>query len=96
MNIAQHVYNISLEKPLHPAIIFEGRTTTYQELEQAIVKSMCELKAAGVKKGDRVALVLPNVPGFIIFYCATVRLGAIAVCLNSSLTQRELIYFIED
>jgi long-chain acyl-CoA synthetase len=54
------------------------------------------LKQAGVAKGDKVALVLPNVPEFFYFYFAAVKLGAVAVPLNTSSTPYELNYLLDN
>lgn len=54
------------------------------------------LKRAGVVKGDKVALVLPNVPEFFYFYFAAAKLGAVAVPLNTSSTSYELNYLLDN
>jgi len=54
------------------------------------------LQRAGVVKGDKVALVLPNVPEFFYFYFAAVKLGAVAVPLNTSSTPYELSYLLDN
>ncbi len=54
------------------------------------------LKRAGVVKGDKVALVLPNVPEFFYFYFAAAKLGAVAVPLNTSSTSYELSHLLDN
>jgi len=54
------------------------------------------LNQAGVVKGDKVALVLPNIPEFFYCYFAAVKLGAVAVPLNTSSTPYELSYLLEN
>ena len=54
------------------------------------------LAGLGVKKGDRVGLLLPNCPQYVIAWYATVRLGAIAVGNNPLYTRRELTHQIKD
>ncbi len=50
----------------------------------------------GVERGDRVALQLPNIPAFVAFYFATLRLGAVVVPMNPLLTEAETLYGLSD
>src|ERR1043165_9455236 len=52
--------------PDHPAILFKGRTISYGSLERSSDACAAALRALGVARGDRVALVLPNCPQFVI------------------------------
>ena len=54
------------------------------------------LAAAGVRRGDRVALMLPNVPSFVVWYYAALRLGAIAVSISTRLTASEVAFVVTD
>jgi len=54
------------------------------------------LMDAGIVKGDKVALVLPNIPEFFYYYFAAVKLGAVAVPLNTSSTTYELNYLLDN
>src|SRR3954453_14418845 len=64
------------------ALTFYGTTFDFARLGTLTEKMAASLAAQGVKKGDRVALMLPNCPQYIISFFATVRLGAIATQLN--------------
>lgn len=96
MNIAQNIERATRHFPESPAIFFEGQTITYRELSAAVDRTAHGLAALGVAPGDRVALFLPNIPAFPIAYLATVKLGAIAVSVNSMLTTEELSYVLSD
>src|SRR5271169_5915447 len=96
MNIAKNLERASLYFPEKPALIFEGRTYIYQELNQQVNRAANVLKALGVEKGDRVGLFLPNVPAFIISYFAVEMLGAIAVSISSASKAREVKYIVND
>lgn len=63
--------------PLSQAIYFQGWRCTYQELDIYADQFATALSKIGVKKGDVIAIDLPNCPQFIIAYYAIVRLGAI-------------------
>ncbi len=96
MNIAQNIERATRHFPDATAIAFEGRTISYRALSAAVDHAAHGLVALGVAPGDRVALFLPNIPAFPIAYLATVRMGAIAVSVNSMLTTEELRYVLRD
>lgn len=75
--------DIAEETPGAPALIHGGRTMSFAELLDAAGRVAQGLADLGVTPGDRVALWLPNVPAYPIFYFACIRLGAIAVAVNT-------------
>ena len=79
-----------------PAIAWFGRHISYRELLQEVEKFSALLAKVGVKPGDRVGLILPNCPQYVIAYYATVRLGAIIVGNNPLYTHRELAHQLND
>jgi len=96
VNIAQNIERATRHFPDEPAIFFEGQTITYRALASAVDRVAHGLTELGIAPGDRVALYLPNIPAFPIAYLATVKLGAIAVSVNSMLTTEELSYVLSD
>ncbi|MCR2793169.1 long-chain-fatty-acid--CoA ligase [Microbacterium sp. zg.Y625] len=79
-----------------PALEFFGAVTTYGQLGEQIQRAAEGLRRLGVKKGDRVALVLPNCPQHVVAFYAALRLGAIVVEHNPLYTARELRHQFED
>ena len=69
---------------------------TYKELNQAINLFSTGLQQLGVKPGDRVTVMLPNCPQFIIAAYAIWRLGGILVCGNPLFVEREIEYLLND
>ncbi|TAM70180.1 MAG: long-chain fatty acid--CoA ligase [Microbacteriaceae bacterium] len=84
------------EYPGHIALEFFGATTTYSELGDRIARVAHSLHKLGVRKGDRVAIVLPNCPQHVVAFYAVLRLGAVAVEHNPLYTPRELRHQFED
>ena len=82
--------------PQNVAIEFFGRETTYAELGDQIERAAEGLRRLGVKKGDTVALVLPNCPQHVVAFYAVLRLGAIVIEHNPLYTPRELRHQFED
>ncbi len=77
-------------------IKFMGLSLTYQETANLIDKFVGSLAELGVKKGDRVAIHLPNCPQFIITYFAALKLGAIIVPCNPLYVAREMKHQLND
>jgi len=78
------------------ALILMGQEMTYSELNQNVNRFASALAGLGIAKGDKVALVLPNIPQMVIATYALFRLGAIAVMNNPLYTERELEYNLKD
>lgn len=79
-----------------PVIILDDVTLTYGRLDELSARAAAMLKGQGIAPGDRVGLVLPNVPHMPALYYALLRIGAIVVPLNPLLTARELGYHFSD
>lgn len=77
----------------HPddiAMTFNDQNTTYAELARKVNRFAAVLSGQGVKKGDRVALILVNSPTYVISFFAILKLGAVAVNLSVGITGDEL------
>ncbi|HKF67338.1 MAG TPA: AMP-binding protein, partial [Vicinamibacterales bacterium] len=84
------VSDMAARLPDHPAVAFKGRTISYRTLEGLSDACAAALQSLGVARGDRVALVLPNCPQFLIVELAVWKLGAILAPLNPLYTEAEL------
>ena len=71
------------------ALQFFGRETTYRELHAQIERAAEGLRARGVRRGDLVAIVLPNCPQHIVAFYAVLRLGAVVIEHNPLYTRAE-------
>jgi long-chain acyl-CoA synthetase len=78
------------------ALEFFGTVTSYRELGEQVSRAAEGLRALGVKRGDTVAIVLPNAPQHIVAFYAVLRLGAIVIEHNPLYTPRELRHQFED
>jgi long-chain acyl-CoA synthetase len=78
------------ERPGAPALLFKGHTVSHGELDRASDAFAAALAALGVAKGDRVAVVLPNCPQFLVCELGAWKAGAILVPLNPIYTEQEL------
>ena len=79
-----------------PAIDFYGALITFDQLYHKITRFANVLVEQGVKKGDRVGILLPNCPQFVIAYWAIMMAGAIVVNVNPLYTKDELKFIFQD
>jgi len=76
--------------PDRPALLFKGSKVSYGQLEEESDSLAAGLVAIGVKRGDRVALCLPNCPQFMIAEFAAWKAGAIVCPFNPTYSDREM------
>ncbi len=92
----QFVTNAANKYPDATAVIFFNRKLTYRELDDLVNRFAAGLQQLGVKKGDRVAIHLPNCPQYPIAYYGVLRAGGIVVPCNPLYVARELQHQIAD
>ncbi|MDC4233067.1 AMP-binding protein [Actinomyces sp. B33] len=88
--IPQMVDEVAARYPQRVALDFFSSQTTYAELAERMRRGASALAQAGVRPGDRVALVMPNCPQHVEAILATMQLGAIVVEHNPLAPQKEL------
>ena len=86
----------AIERPDRPATQFLGAQLTFLDLKQRSDALAASLSQIGVVKGDRVGIMLPNCPQYIIAAFAVLRLGAVVVNINPSYTPREFLTIATD
>jgi long-chain acyl-CoA synthetase len=79
-----------------PALTLGDAATTYAELDAASARVAGYLRERGVQPGDRVGIMLPNVPEFAVAYYGVLRAGGVVVPMNVLLKQREVDYYLGD
>ncbi|GAE27175.1 long-chain-fatty-acid-CoA ligase [Halalkalibacter wakoensis JCM 9140] len=78
------------------AIIFEGKKITYPQLLNRVNKLADSFNRLGMKKGERIGLMLSNHPDYIVSYYAAQALGLIVVQINPMYTPRELFQIVDN
>lgn len=73
-----------------------GATLTYDQLLDQVNRFAAALYALGVRKGDRVALMLPNLPQMVISFYGALKVGAVIVNTNPTYTGREIEHQFRD
>ncbi len=76
--------------PEHVCTIFKGATLTYRQVDELSDRLAAGLASLGVKKGQPVGIMLPNIPQFVVAYYAILKAGGVVVAMNPTYTPREL------
>jgi long-chain acyl-CoA synthetase len=82
--------------PNNISAVYFDKGITYKDLDTYTDKLATALSKLGVKKGDKVAIFLPNIPQFIISYYATLRIGAIETAVSPLYKEREVEHQLAD
>jgi long-chain acyl-CoA synthetase len=82
--------------PNNTAIVYYDKEITYKELNLFSEIFAAALRDLGVKKGDKVALFLPNIPQFVISYFGAIKIGAIATAISPLYKEREVEHQLND
>ncbi|TYO93941.1 long-chain-fatty-acid--CoA ligase [Desulfallas thermosapovorans] len=90
------LFDSAKKYPDNVAVIFYGRKITYRQLAGCVKRAASFLYETGLRKGDRVALMLPNCPDFVIAYYAILSLGGIVVNTNPMYVEREIEHQVND
>ena len=96
LNLATLLENSTRELPGKTAVVFGDVRLSYAQVNGAANQVANGLKAAGIDKGDKVALSCPNLPYFPIVYYGILKAGAAVVPLNVLLKRREIGYHLHD
>jgi long-chain acyl-CoA synthetase len=90
ITVPEYLSQSAQRYPSQVATVFLGSRLTYRQLKAQVDHLAGQLYKMGVRKGDRVAILLPNCPQTIIAYYATLSLGAVTVLTNPLYVEREL------
>lgn len=96
LNLAVLLEQSARRNPAKVAVVFDDVKLRYAELNGAANTIANGLRALGIEQGDKVALLLPNTPHFVLCYFAILKLGATVVPLNVLLKQNEIAYHLAD
>src|SRR5579884_1796029 len=96
MNLASLLTESAERDPDHVAIKLDDTELSYGFLNGATMLIAGLLRAHGFRPGDRVGVMLPNVPYFPVCYYGVLRAGAIVVPMNVLLRRREVAFYLSD
>jgi long-chain acyl-CoA synthetase len=87
---------VAAQRPRHPALRMDDLVLDYAEFREAAGRVTSLLSSAGVAPGDRVGIMLPNVPAFPMACYGGMAAGAVVVPMNPLLKSREVGYYLAD
>ena len=96
LNLAYFLDATAQEYPDKTALILDDFRMTYAELCGAVKKVANILTQRGIRKGDKVAVMIPNTPHFPILYYGILNAGATVIPINCMLRSHEIQYQLED
>jgi long-chain acyl-CoA synthetase len=96
LNVGQIAFEAARKFGDREALVFEGRTFTFSELDDLIGRAAAGLQGIGIGKSDMVSLYASNSWQWVVSYHAVLRLGAVVNPVNTMLTQPELEYVVND
>jgi long-chain acyl-CoA synthetase len=95
-NLATMLRESALSRPDKVAVILDQFRLDYKTVDALSNQVAGSLQAAGVRRGDRVGLMLPNVPQFVISYYGILKAGAVVVPMNVLLRAPEVAFYVGD
>lgn len=95
-NLGQLLEKVAKSFKKKEALIVGNRTVGYDELDRNANRVANGLKNLGIRPGDRVAIMLPNIPEFAYTFFGIQKLGAVAVPFNSTYKGREITHILND
>ncbi len=95
-NLGKILTEAAEQSPDAIAVKLDDAELTYSALDQASSRFAAILKEKGIESGDRVGVMLPNVPYFPIVYYGVLRAGGVVVPMNVLLKGREVKFYLED
>jgi long-chain acyl-CoA synthetase len=96
LNLASTLTGSAARYPDNPAIRLGDTELTYAALDDLSARLATLLLEKGLEQGDRVGVMLPNVPEFPVCYYGVLRAGGVVVPMNVLLKRREIAFFLED
>jgi long-chain acyl-CoA synthetase len=96
MNLANNLMRSTELFPDRPAIRLDETVLSYRALDERSARAAGLLQDRGVRPGDRVAIMLPNMPEFAMIYYGVLRAGGVVVPMNPLLKAREVAHYLQD
>jgi hypothetical protein len=95
-NLAELLEVVTKKNKRKEALFYEGREIKYSELNDNASRVANGLSDLGIQQGDRVAIMLPNIPEFVYAFFGIQKLGAVAVPFNTLYKGREITHILND
>jgi len=95
-NLSSLLDRAAADQPDRTALQLDDLAISYRQFSEASRRASSLLRAAGIAAGDRVGLMMPNIPAFPIAFYGAMMAGAVVVPMNPLLKSREVAYYLRD
>ena len=95
-NLSSLLDRAAADQPDRTALQLDDLAISYRQFSEASRQASSLLRAAGIAAGDRVGLMMPNIPAFPIAFYGAMMAGAVVVPMNPLLKSREVAYYLRD
>ena len=96
LNLAQILTESARRHPAKPAVILDQVKMSYAQVDALSDRVAANLRASGIRRGDKVGVMLPNVPQFVLAYFGVLKAGAVVVPMNVLLKAPEIAFYLGD
>ena len=96
MNLSMNLVTSAERFPDHTALHMDDQALTYAQLDEVTARLAGMMTSMGIGPGDRIGLMVPNVPEFGLVFYAALRCGAVVVPMNPLLKEQEIAYYLGD
>ena len=94
-NFAEHLIALNAGRPAKPAFVDDARTLTYGELTERVRRVAAALRAAGIKREERVLVLMLDTVDWPVAFLGALYAGAVPVAVNTLLTADDYAYMLE-
>jgi len=96
LTVVQMLEETAQKYPQKTCTLFKGTAITYQQMDELTSRLAAGFASLGVKKGDRLGLLMNNLPQFVLAYFAALKAGAVVVATNPLYKPHEIVYQVND
>lgn len=96
MTISEIMYQNARKYPNKEAVVFENLRLTYKVIDEESNKVANSIIGLGIKKGDKVSMMVSNSDKFIIMYFGIIKAGGVVIPINTKLTSREVMFILKN
>ncbi|MFV0457573.1 MAG: long-chain-fatty-acid--CoA ligase [Actinomycetales bacterium] len=96
MNLVRLFLDSAERSPQRPAVRLGAQTLSYADLADRSARTAGLLGSRGLQPGERVAIMVPNIPEFAVAYYGVLRAGGVVVPMNPLLKSREIAYYVDN
>jgi len=96
ITVIQVLEETAQKYPLKTCTLFKGTAITYQQMDELSDRLAAGLSSMGIQKGDRLGIMMNNLPQFVLAYFAALKAGAVVVAINPLYKPQEMVFQVND